>query len=93
MPGGLPKSVSRQQRRAGRRAGGVKGAGDGGVAGVEDDHRLAAAERGVHHLEPGERHVLRRGADDERPARDLRPAQLGDGTGSRDDAEGAARPW
>ena len=46
-------------------ASGAEGAGDGSVAEVEDDHRLAAAERGVHHLEAGERHLLRRRADDE----------------------------
>jgi hypothetical protein len=73
MLGALEVAI-RQQRRAGRDANGAEGAGDGGVAaaGVKDDHRLAAAERGVHHLEPGERHVLRhlqhRGTDDERAA-------------------------
>src|ERR1700739_2046078 len=66
----------RQQRRAGREASGAKGANDGGVAEVEDDYRLAAAERGVYHLETRERHLLPDRTRDQRATDELRPAQL-----------------
>ncbi len=81
------------QRRARRRAGRRQGAGDRGVgADVDDDQRLAAAERGVHHLQAGDRHALVLRARHQDPARDLGPPQFRDGTGGGGDAERAAVP-
>ena len=81
------------QRSAGRRAGRAQHAGECAIAGqVKRDQRLAAAQRGVRHLQAAyrERPGIRAGHQDS--ARDLWPAEHHPGTAARRDAEHAAVP-
>ena len=81
------------QRSAGRRAGRAKHAGERAIAGqVKRDQRLAAAQRGVRHLQAAyrERPGIRAGHQDS--ARDLWPAEHHPGAAGRRDAEHAAVP-
>ena len=86
-------AVAAAQRRPRRQAGGRQGMREAGVVPVvEHDNGLAAADRRVHELEAGERHLPRVGPGHQDATRHLRPGQLDDGTGRRHDAQCHAIP-